>query len=116
MWVRILANPGGAKINGINVLTVAVDVHVKRVTENLGVTQTGDLTVEKAKPIIHAAWQEAVAEADFGGPPGIEGTCAALDPALWFFGMHGCKFCEEKREKLPISRACDGCKLFAPTT
>lgn len=116
MWVRIMMNPGGAKISRIDAIDVAVDVHVKRVTENLGVTNTGELSVAKAKPIIHAAWQDAVAEADFRGPPGIEGTCAALDPALWFFGMHGCKFCEDEGQKLPISRACDGCILFAPTS
>ena len=107
-----MASPGGAAISGIDSIPVAVDVHTRRVTENLGVTDTREFSMEKAKPIIHAAWHEAVAAANFGGPPGIEGTCAALDPALWYFGKNGCSFCEEKGELLPISRACDGCTLF----
>ena len=35
MWMRLLANPGGAKIDRIDTIPVAVDVHVRRVTENL---------------------------------------------------------------------------------
>ena len=107
-----MARPGGAAISGIDSIPVAVDDHTRRVTENLGVTDTREFSMEKAKPIIHAAWRDAVAAAEFGGPPGIEGTCAALDPALWYFGNYGCSFCEEKVELLPISRACNGCTLF----
>ena len=111
MWVRILAAPGGATISNIDTIPVAVDVHVKRVTENLGVTDTGELGVGKAKPIIHSAWREAIAAASIGGPPGIAGTCAALDPALWLFGKYGCSVCEKRNKLMPISRACKGCHL-----
>lgn len=41
MWVRIMANPGGASVRGIERIPVAVDVHVRRVTRNLGVAETG---------------------------------------------------------------------------
>lgn len=34
MWVRIMVAPGGAQIRNIDALPVAVDVHVRRVTEN----------------------------------------------------------------------------------
>ncbi len=37
MWIRMLVAPGGAKIDNIEVIPVAVDVHVRRVTGNLGV-------------------------------------------------------------------------------
>ncbi len=111
MWVRILAAPGGATISNIDTIPVAVDVHIKRVTENLGVTDTGELSVGKAKPIIHSAWREAIAAARIGGPPGIAGTCAALDPALWIFGKYGCSVCERRNKLMPISPACKGCHL-----
>ena len=112
MWVRIMANPGGAVIERIENIPVAVDVQVRRATENLGVADTCGLPLRKAKPFIHQAWEEAVSAAEIGGPSGIAGTCAALDPALWFFGRHGCAHCENAGEKTPFGRACDHCVRF----
>ena len=114
MWMRMLANPGGAKIDRIDTIPVAVDVHVRRVSENLGVTNTRGRSLRASKPVIQSAWRQAVAKAAIGGPPGIEGTCAALDPALWFFGMHGCSHCESVGRRIPIGRACDHCQLDLP--
>lgn len=37
MWVRIMMNPGAARIERISEIPVAVDTHVRRVTRNLGV-------------------------------------------------------------------------------
>ena len=104
-------NPGGARIDRIDSIPVAVDVHVRRVSENLGVTNTRGRSLRASKPVIQSAWRQAVAKAAIGGPPGIEGTCAALDPALWFFGMHGCSHCESVGRRIPIGRACDHCQL-----
>ena len=111
MWIRILANPGGAKIDGMDVVPVAVDVHVRRVTVNLGVVGETDLQGAKAKKTIQKKWKVAVAAGDIGGPKGIEGTCAALDPALWFFGKYGCSRCEQMLKQIPISRVCQRCRL-----
>ena len=110
MWVRIMANPGGAKIACIESIPVAVDVQVRRATENLGVSDTMGLEIRKAKPVIQDAWRRAAVFANIGGPPGISGTCAALDPALWFFGKHGCSHCEQVRQRSPISSACHSCR------
>ena len=41
MWVRIMANPGAARIQRIAKIPVAVDTHVRRVTRNLGVARGG---------------------------------------------------------------------------
>ena len=112
MWVRIMSNPGRAVIDRIETIPVAVDVQVRRATENLGVTATHDLPLRKAKPVIHQTWLEAVSEVEIGGPPGIAGTCAALDPALWFFGRHGCGHCEKANRRLRFGRACDHCVRF----
>lgn len=113
MWIRIMAAPGGATITRIDTIPVAVDVQVRRVTENLGVTDTRGSTLDKdVKCRIQSAWREAVSVADFGGPPQIAGTCAALDPALWLFAARGCSFCEKKGRKMPVSKACDGCQLL----
>ena len=111
MWVRIMANPGGAAIRRMETIPVAVDVQVRRATENLGVTDTRDLELEDAKPVIQDAWRTAVRDARVEGPAGIAGTCAALDPALWFFGKHGCSHCEQIRRRVPISRACENCRF-----
>ena len=113
MWVRIMAAPGGAVISHMETIPVAVDVQVRRVTENLGVTDTRGLTLGRdVKCRIQSAWQEAVSAADFGGPLQIAGTCAALDPALWLFGARGCSVCEKQNQQIPISKACDSCQLF----
>ena len=112
MWIRIIANPGGARITAIDAIPVAVDIHVRRVTENLAVTDTRALHLKAAKPAIQQAWRSAVNVARFGGPAGIADTCAALDPALWFFGKHGCSHCERQGERAPIGRACDHCAIL----
>lgn len=113
LWVRTMAAPGGASISRMEVIPVAVDVQVRRVTENLGVADTEGLPLKRdVKRRIQSAWQEAVSDARFGGPCGIAGTSAALDPALWLFGARGCSFCEKKGRRIPISKACDGCRLF----
>ena len=113
MWIRIMVDPGGARISRMDIVPVAVDVQVRRVTENLGVTDTRHLSLRRAKPAIQRAWRAAVANAHVGGAPGIENTCAALDPALWFFGVHGCGHCDRKGHRVPVGRACDFCRLPA---
>ena len=112
MWVRIMAAPGGAVISNMESIPVAVDVQVRRVTENLGVTDTRGLPLRRVKRRIQSAWQEAVSAAHFGGPDQIAGTSAALDPALWLFGARGCSVCENQNHRIPISKACDSCQLF----
>ncbi|MYD19307.1 MAG: hypothetical protein F4X05_06635 [Rhodothermaceae bacterium] len=114
MWVRIMSSPGGADIDRIDIIPVAVDVQVRRVTENLKVTDTQGLKLKKAKPEIQSAWHNAVSAARIGGPSGIKGTCAALDPALWFFGKYGCSHCENERQRVPIGLACNHCQLDFP--
>lgn len=89
MWIRMLAAPGGARIANISVLPVAVDVQVRRATENLGVADTRGMELDEARPVIQRAWRDAVEAGNIGGPPGIAGTCAALDPALWVLGKYG---------------------------
>ena len=111
MWVRMLAAPGEATISRLERVPVAVDVHVRRVSENLGVTSTRGLPLEVARARIQSAWQKAVASTHVGGPSRIAGTCAALDPALWSFGKYGCSHCETVGAQVPIGRACEDCQL-----
>ena len=114
MWARMMAAPGNAQIDRINTLPVAVDVQVRRVTENLGITATRGMDIEDSRHTIQQAWQDAVAFAAIGGPKGIADTCAALDPALWLFGKHGCAHCEKAGSQIPISQACDSCQYPFP--
>lgn len=113
MWIRMLAQPGGARITGLETLPVAVDVHVRRVTENLGVTNTQSFLVDaQVRRTIQDAWRaDLAATRSADGPQGLEGTSAALDPALWFFGKWGCSYCERQAHKIPISGTCDLCRL-----
>ena len=111
MWVRMLAHPGGAAITSLEILPVAVDVQVRKVTEYLGVTATEGLDLEAARPVIQRAWESDVRQNGAVGPPDLDGTAAALDPALWFYGKWGCTFCERAGRKLPISHACDRCRF-----
>jgi hypothetical protein len=108
MWVRMLADPGAAQVENMAVLPVAVDVQVRKVTEYLGITQTAGQELEAARGEIQQAWR-ALADAAVGSPV-LAGTCAALDPALWFFGRWGCTFCERTRRRMPISTACTACR------
>ena len=112
MWIRIMVNPGRARIDRIETVPVAVDVHVRRATENLGVASTRGLTPTRAKPVIQQAWMNAVSKAEIAGPRGISGTCAALDPALWSFGKNGCGHCKKADKKVRFGRACDFCVRF----
>jgi hypothetical protein len=115
MWVRILAYPGRAKITSLEILPVAVDVQVRKVTEFLGVTDTYGKQLELARPEIQAAWRGDVEEHGAEGPEPLRGTCAALDPALWFYGKWGCTICVAARRQMPIAPACDGCRMEALT-
>lgn len=115
MWISIMADPcqGGARISRIDAVPVAVDVHVKRVTEYLGLASTQGLSIAKATPIIQKIWKDAVKTADIGGPPGIRGTCAALDQALWAFGRDGCSICNIQNCGCPLhDDVCDHCAEF----
>ena len=109
MWIRMLAEPGRATISNLSVLPIAVDVQVRKATEYLGVTDTGGLELERARAVIQEAWAPLAAAAV--GPEPLRGTGAALDPALWFLGKWGCSFCERAGRKLPVSRACAGCRF-----
>jgi hypothetical protein len=111
MWVRMLAHPGGAAVTSLEILPVAVDVQVRKVTEYLGVTATEGLDLEAARPVIQRAWESDVHKNGAVGPAGLDGTAAALDPALWFYGKWGCTFCERAGRKLPISHACVRCRF-----
>ncbi len=109
MWKRMLAWPGEARIGGPETLPVAVDVQVRRATERLGVAETEGLALEEARPLIQQAWQRGVEAAQ--GPDELQGTAAALDPALWFWGKWGCSVCEGRGRRIPFGRACVACRF-----
>ena len=111
MWIRMLAHPGAATITSIDVLPVAVDVQVRKVTEYLGVADSVGLDLETARPVIQQAWAEVVAAGGAVGPPAIDGSAAALDPALWFWGKWGCTRCQRAGRKVPIAPPCDRCRF-----
>jgi hypothetical protein len=112
MWVRMMVVPGQARVSRLDLLPVAVDVQVRKVTEYLGLTATAGRDLDKVRPVIQQAWQAALAVQPAAGPPELEGTAAALDPALWFFAKWGCSTCEQAGKRQPISPVCDHC-LFA---
>jgi len=111
MWVRMLAYPGGAAMTSLETLPVAVDVQVRKVTEYLGVTDTLGDNLEKVRGLVQARWAEDVRVNGAEGPSSLTDTCAALDPALWFYAKWGCTWCERSGRKVPISAICDICRF-----
>jgi hypothetical protein len=111
MWIRMMVHPGGGHVSNLQVIPVAVDVQVRRVTENLGVADTIGVALEDVRAEIQDAWLIKVAAEGADGPDSLTGTCAALDPALWYFGRVGCSRCEVARHRIPIAAVCAGCRL-----
>ena len=109
MWIRMLAYPGDADISNLQTVPVAVDVQVRKVSEYLGISKTQGQSLETARGVIQAAWKEHAPRA--AGPPALQGTAAAIDPAVWFFGKWGCTHCERTGKATPISPVCDACSL-----
>jgi hypothetical protein len=90
---------------------VAVDTHVQRVTEMLGLVVPRELN-ERHRRDIQDVWFSGVQMAGpFGGPEPIDGTAAALDPALWVLGKNGCSRCEREGRKIEIGTICELCPL-----
>ena len=106
MWVRMLAAPGGAKISNMDIIPVAVDTHIRRVTGELGVLDTRNMSEGEARKAIQKVWWEAVVATRIGGPPEIADTCGALDPALWAFGKFACIHWEKTAKLVPINSTC----------
>jgi hypothetical protein len=111
MWVRMLAYPGEGAITSLDELPVAVDVQVRKLTEYLAVTNTIGQPLEKIRADIQAKWAEDVRMGGAEGPAALRNTCAALDPALWFYAKWGCSWCEKRGTKSPISPVCDSCRF-----
>lgn len=111
MWIRMLVCPGGATISSMEVIPVAVDVHVRKVTEYLGMADTRNEDLEDIRGIIQQAWSKDVRENGAEGPGILANTSSAVDPALWFFGKWGCSHCEGSRRRVPISEVCGECRF-----
>jgi hypothetical protein len=114
VWVRILAYPGRARISRIATLPVGVDVQVVRITRVLGLTELHGPVTPQMRSMIQSLWAADVEAGGAEGPPGLEDTCAALDPALWFYSKWGCSFCERAGVKMPIGEPCSSCRLPSP--
>ena len=110
-WIRMLVSPGRAAIDDMDYIPVGVDVHTRRVTNNLGILDTEHMPEGRAREAIQNVWREAIAEAKIEKRPEITDTSAALDQALWTFGRLGCSYCHTAPRPVPIGRACDHCRL-----
>lgn len=111
MWVRMLAFPGRARISRISTLPVAVDVQIVRITRLLGAAERLGRSESETRAIVQSMWAADVEAVGAEGPLGLENTCAALDPALWFYSKWGCSFCERAAVKMPIGEPCSSCRL-----
>lgn len=121
VWIRIMANPGGARIDPVEAMTVGVDVHIRRLTGNLGLLgdrqaiATKDADEGNLDAELRRIWFDAANQADFEGLPGIGRGAGAVDPALWFFGRYGCGHCEKSARRVHFGRACQACRMVAPS-
>jgi hypothetical protein len=111
LWIRLLAYPGRAVITSLEAVPIAVDVQVRKVTENLGVTDSKGMDLEAVRGAIQETWARDVALHGADGPGDLEGTPSALDPALWFYAKWGCSFCQKAGHQMPISPVCAECRF-----
>jgi len=61
-------------------------VHVRRVTEYLGVTNTRMEELENVREKIQQSWAKDVRKHGSEGPGQLANISSAVDPGLWFFG------------------------------
>lgn len=94
-------------------MPIAVDVQVRKVTEYLGVTDTLGRPLDDVRATIQRTWARDVELNGAVGPGDLDGTSAALDPALWFFAKWGCTFCERAKRQMPIAPECGECQFVA---
>lgn len=109
--VRILAFPGGASLDRMDDVPVGVDVQVARASRHLGVADISVPPTPAGRRLVQGGWRDEVARGGAVGPDGLNGTTAAVDPALWFHAKWGCKVCEDRGRRLPIGPACASCDL-----
>ena len=121
VWIRIMANPGGARIVPADAMSVGVDIHVRRLTRNLGLLDDGqavaitDTNDDGRDAEIRRVWRDAAIRADIQGPPGVGSGAGAIDPALWYFGRYGCGHCEASGSPVRFGRACESCRMSGLT-
>ena len=117
VWIRIMANPGGARIVPADAMSVGVDIHVRRLTRNLGLLDDGqavaviDTNDDGRDAEIRRIWRDAAIRADIQGPPGVGSGAGAIDPALWYFGRYGCGHCAASARPVRFGRACESCRM-----
>jgi hypothetical protein len=107
----MLVYPGGATLTSMGALPVAVDVQVRRATENLALPALRGRPLADVRPQIERFWHDDVAAGGAIGPSGLENTASALDPAIWFLAKWGCSHCETAGRKVPVADFCAGCRL-----
>ena len=117
VWIRIMANPGKASIARADAMSVGVDIHVRRLTRNLGLVDDRkagtalDAADDSRDAEIRRIWRDAAIQADVQGPQGVGSGAGVIDPALWFFGRYGCGHCEAMARPVRFGRACEGCRM-----
>ena len=111
MWIRIMVYPGGSRVTNMNIIPVAVDVQVRRVTEYLGVTDTLGLALEDARGQIQNAWIARVADEGAEGPGGLAGYVRSASIPALVLRRVGCSWCELRNRRVPIATVCTGCIL-----
>ncbi|MYI85257.1 MAG: hypothetical protein F4081_00345, partial [Dehalococcoidia bacterium] len=89
LWMRLMVAPGKSRLGNLRHIPLAVDVHVRRATERLGVCDTQDASTELARAAIQGEWLDVADMADIDAPLRLGGSCLALDPALWVLGKYG---------------------------
>ena len=117
VWIRIMAIPGKARIAPVESMSVGVDIHLRRLTRNLGLLDSGgdiaeiDASDASRDAEIRRIWRDAAHRAKIEGPSELGGGPGALDPALWFFGRYGCKPCQELARPVRFGHVCDACRF-----
>jgi hypothetical protein len=111
MWVRMLAAPGDADIQAIEVLPVAVDVQVRKITEYLGVLQSRDRELDDVRESTPASMASGRAATRYKWSTSHRRYVRGFGSSAVVLREVGCTFCERAGRRLPISDVCAECRL-----
>ena len=89
LWVGWLAALGGARLEDLSRIPIAVDTHIRKVSKELRVVDSGDAKEHILDQAIRSAWLKAVDGAIVAPSTGVAGSCAALNSPLWLLGQYG---------------------------
>lgn len=109
LWIRMMKDVCGLKIQNINSIPIPVDVHVARATIFAGCIEANNVrtSIEKISPLIDEVWRKASNQSK-------EFSKLELDEPLWTLSKYGCSKLKNRKcpffSNCPVKEFCVGMK------